>query len=330
MPALYLMELGAIMGVEGECFKVSCRDVTSTIPIIKVDSVLVFGGTQITTHAIAELLERDIPTTFLSSNGRYYGRLASTDTKAVELKVEQYKKLEDNGFRTSFAKACVKGKILNSLYILKNLNRERKIPEVAEGIKRMYAIIGTLEEKDNLESIRGCEGSAAAMYFSIIPLLLKNRFGFSGRNRRPPKDPLNSLLSFIYTLLMYSVYTAVSITGLDPAIGYLHEYTDNRPALPLDLMEEFRALFADQVIIDLINHSMIDEDDFYEGETEDKPVLINTDLRRKVVERFEKRLSTQVLYKGDNISYRRGLEMQARSLVRYIRTGEPYTPFIQQ
>ncbi len=332
MPALYLSDSDAVMGVEGDCFKIAAKDGSrKTVPMMNVDSVVVFVGAQVTTQAIAELLQRDIPTTFLSNHGRYYGRLVSTETKSVELRLLQYKHLDNTDFRLNFSKSIIKGKILNTLYILKNVNRYRGFDEVKECIAGLHNTVRKLDEAPSLDSLRGYEGSASAAYFKVLPDLLKENFGFSGRNRRPPKDPINSMLSFLYTLLMYNVYTATVTAGLDPAVGFLHEYTDNRPALPLDLMEEFRVLLADQVVFDMVNHGMVPLDGFYQGEERDAyPVLIQNDLRKKIIARYEKRIATVVLYEGESYSYRKILELQARRLVRHIRGGEAYKPFVQQ
>ncbi len=332
MPALYLSDTDAVMGVEGDAFKISSRDGSrKTVPMLNVDSVVVFVGAQVTTQAVAELLERDIPTTFLSNHGRYYGRLVSTETKSVELRLLQYKHLENKEFRLNFSKAIIKGKILNCLYILKNVNRYRGFDEVKDCMTTMQGIVKRLEDATSLDSIRGYEGSASAAYFKVFPDILKENLGFTGRNRRPPKDPINSMLSFLYTLLMYNVYTATVTAGLDPAVGFLHEYTDNRPALPLDLMEEFRTLIADQVVIDMVNHGMVPKDGFYQGEeTDNYPILIQNDLRKKIIARYEKRLATVINYEGESHSYRRVFELQARKLVRHIRGIEEYKPFIQQ
>ncbi|MDD5456743.1 MAG: CRISPR-associated endonuclease Cas1 [Candidatus Margulisbacteria bacterium] len=331
MPTLYLMNKDSVLGIEGDCFKVTSADgLKTTIPMLKVDAVVAFGDTQITTQAIAELLERDIPTTFLSNHGKYYGRLVSTETRNIELRIEQYKKFGDTAFRILVSRGFVQGKILNGVYLLKNLNRYRKIEGVQKNIEDMLCSVKKLDQVQSLDSLRGYEGSASAAYFKALPFMLNESFGFSERNRRPPRDPINSMLSFSYTLLMYSVYSAVSVVGLDPGIGFFHEYTNNRPALPLDLMEEFRAILADQVVIDLINHDMVSNDDFHIGEDKDRPVFINNDLRQKIIKKYEKRLATVILYDNEQASYRRVLELQARQLARCIKNNEAYKPFIQQ
>lgn len=215
MPSLYLTETDSILRLDGDCFKINSPDGTTTsVPIMKVDAVTIFGNTQITTQAIAELLERDIPTTFLSSHGKYYGRLVSTETKSIVLRLAQIKKLEDLSFRLEFARESIKGKILNAVYLLKNLNRYREFDQVKVRIDKMLSIVANLPKAETLDSLRGHEGSAAAYYFKAFPCLLKESFGFSERNRRPPKDPVNSMLSFAYTLLLYQVYSASVSVGL--------------------------------------------------------------------------------------------------------------------
>lgn len=330
MPSLYLTERGSSLGVEGECFKVTIDDVVRTIPVIKVDSVIVFGSCNISTKAIEVLLEGQISTTFLSNNGRYYGRLVSTEEKNIELRMQQTDKYKDEMFRLYFAKQIVRGKIFNSAYLLKNLNRTGKFERVAEIISELYELVDSLKKAEQLDSVRGYEGSASVKYFEAMRLLLKDTFGFDNRNRRPPKDPINSMLSFLYTLLMYQVYTAVNITGLDVALGFFHDYKNHRPALALDLMEEFRSLLADQIVFDMVNHNMVNASDFHEDESEKYAVLINNDLRKKIIKKFETRITTSIVYKGENISYRRLLEYKARELAASIKKdSNDYEPFIQ-
>jgi len=330
MPSLYLTEKGSSLGVEGECFKVTVDDIIKTIPVIKVDSVIVFGSCNISTKAIEVLLEEQISTTFLSNNGRYYGRLISTEEKNIELRMQQTDKYKDEKFRLYFAKQIVRGKILNSAYLLKNLNRTGKLERAVEIINDLYGLVDSLEKAEQLDSVRGYEGSASVKYFEAMRLLLKDTFGFDHRNRRPPKDPINSMLSFLYTLLMYQVYAAVNITGLDVALGFFHDYKNHRPALALDLMEEFRSLLADQVVFDMVNHNMVNASDFHTDESEKYAVLINNDLRKKIIKKFETRIKTSIVYKGENISYRRLLEYKARELAGSIKKdSNNYEPFIQ-
>lgn len=325
------MEIGSVMSVEGEAFRISNNEgLIRTVPMNSIEGAVIFGGTQVTTKAIAELLQRDIPTTFVSNSGRYYGRLLSTETKGAKTKLAQIKKSEDRGFCARTAHACIKGKILNSVYILSNLNRSRFIPAAKQALEALYGILRSMNSARDVESIRGFEGSAAAVYYHALPYVLKESFGFKNRNRRPPKDPINSMLSFSYTLLMYHVYNAVVLAGLDPSFGFFHSVADNRPALALDLMEEFRPLISDQVVFDMVNHDMVKQDSFHESDEGDYPVLMNNDLRKKFIQRFEKRVSTVVLYEGDKISYRRVFEMQAKKMARCIKGTCDYEAFIQK
>lgn len=330
MPVLYLLEQGSILGINGETFEVRQRDMIRTIPAGSVDGVVVFGGTQLTSKAVAFLLEKDIPTAFLSGSGRYFGRLYSKETKAAALKLAQIKKTGDPAFSSAVSSAFIKGKILNSVYLLRNLNRSREIREVEASITSMLASIKSACSGASVSVLRGYEGAASAAFFKALPHVLKTSFGFAGRNRRPPRDPVNSMLSFSYTLLMYHVYTAVVMAGLDPSFGFLHPVADNRPGLALDLMEEFRPIIADQVVIDLVNHSMVSEADFHASDEGDYPVLMNNDLRKKLIQRFEKRISTPVLYNEDKITYRRVFEEQARLLARAVKGIRPYEPFVQR
>lgn len=331
MPVLYLAEEGSIMGIEGDTFRIIQKNgVIRSVPILSVDGVVVFGGTQISSKAIQLLLEKDIPTAFLSNSGRYYGRLFSTETKSSKLRLEQIKSLEDKALMLSFAKEIIKGKILNCCYILNNLNRARSFSEIKQKVNSLYQILKNIPLAKTIDSLRGYEGSAASIYYSTFPFVLNETFGFKSRNKRPPKDPINSLLSFGYTLLMYHVYTAIVVVGLDPSFGYFHTVEDNRPSLALDLMEEFRPLIADQVVFDMVNHGMVKAEHFHTSDDGKYPVLMNNDLRKKFIEKFEKRISTVVMYEGDRMSYRRVIEAQARKLVRMIRNGNTYSAFIQK
>jgi len=182
----------------------------------------------------------------------------------------------------------------------------------------------------NLISLHGIEGAAATAYFSAYKLLLKNDMGFNGRVHRPPTDPVNSLLSYLYTLLTYNFQAAIDIVGLDPFIGYLHSVEQARPNLALDLMEEFRHIIVDTLVLWLVNTGVVNEDDFERAEEPDQMVKIKHEALKKVIHHYEMRVQSRIYHPlaAGKTSYRRCFELQARQLARYLNNEAPeYNPF---
>ena len=207
-------------------------------------------------------MRSNIDTVFLTRYGRYLGRLSPVESKNVFLHKRQYNRLDDPDFASGLARSIVAGKLSNMATLLMRIKRSRKQPIAASKAREIMDLIPKLKNAEKVESIRGYEGRGSAIYFGGFPYGFVEDMGFTKRVRRPPTDPVNSILSLLYTFLMNRVYSAVRVAGLDPYPGFLHSIDYGRYSLVLDLMEEFRAIIADTLTLSLFNLKILQKDDF--------------------------------------------------------------------
>jgi len=292
---------------------------------------VVLGNIGLTTPVIGYLLEQGIDCVFCNSYGKYHGRLVSTESRFGLLRQRQLQSTTSAQTRLKIAREIVRGKLCNQRTLLLRYRRERSLDSLDTIIKGVEKALGKLDGAAELTTLLGIEGTASSMYYAGFRRLLKQDLGFNARRRRPPPDPVNSLLSFGYTLLVYGVQSAVSTVGLDPFLGFLHGTEYSRPSLVLDLMEEFRAVIVDSLVLRIINTSVMGPDDFQQSEAEGKMVLITQKGIKKYVHHFEERMQDKIQHPatGQRVTYRRSFELQARQLARVI-TGqeENYKPFL--
>jgi len=351
MVTLYLTEPRSVVRKDGDCLVVHIpgdsqkrtEKRTVRVPLIKVDQVVVYGDCTLTTPAILALLEQRADICYCTSHGRFRGRLWPEFSKNALLRVRQHQAHHDYPFRIRLAKAFVQGKLSNQRTLLLRSNRKLKderVAAAAEEIRRAMAQLQelTMEAGETLDPtapqrestwgrLQGIEGAGASAYFRVFGRLLRVDLGFSGRNRRPPRDPINAMLSFGYVLLMNQVMSAINIVGLDPYVGYLHASQYGKPALALDLMEEFRPVIVDSVVLTLVNNRMIGSRDFVE---EMGTFRLKDHARRVFLRRFEDRLNEEVRHPvfGYRVIYRRCIELQTRILAKALSGEVPaYTPF---
>jgi CRISPR-associated protein Cas1 len=266
MATLTLMEQGVTLAVEGEVFSVEReRKAIQQVRMAEVDEVLVFGSITLTPAAVAALLQRGIDTVFLTARGRYRGRLVGKPGRNVELRLAQFDRLRDPAVALALARAIVGGKVANQRYVLLRAQREQKREDLAEAIAGQRRLLGAIEEAESVEALRGLEGQAAALYFGALGKCIRNpQFTFTARTRRPPRDPANAMLSFGYTLLGTVMESAVLRVGLDPMVGVFHSPDYGRPSLVLDLIEEFRPVVVDALVLRVINRREVAPEDFEE------------------------------------------------------------------
>ena len=338
MAILYIMEQGAELKKKGKQLIVEkMGKKIDTIHAFKLDQIVIMGMVNLSPHTIAFLLEEGIDTVFMTVNGRYRGRLISGFGKNIILRRLQFQKLDDQEFVLEAAKRFVEGKLKNYRTILRKHNREFKNKDVEKSIHQLRYFIGKLDKADGVPNLLGFEGKGSFAYFQAFGHLIKSgQFFFAGRNRRPPKDPVNAMLSFGYTFLVNTVQTQVNIAGLDPYLGSLHSVDYGRPSLVLDLMEEFRPLIVDLMVLRLINMKIIKLWDFYFADEEDLedesvyPVILNHEGKRKFILNYEKQLDRKLIYSfsGKRLSYRQIILEQVRKLVRYFKGEDVYRPFL--
>ncbi|MGH7440342.1 MAG: CRISPR-associated endonuclease Cas4g/Cas1g [Polyangiaceae bacterium] len=315
---LYIQDQGARVGLDGDCLVVRGRQgpsVTARLP--NTSHVALYGNVQVTAQAMRALLERSIPVSFFSYGGWYYGRATGVESKNVELRMAQHRAAADTAFCLRIARGFVASKIRNSRTML----RRNHVAPPLLALGELEQLAKRAERAEAIESLLGIEGTAARTYFGAFPGMLKGEgtstraFDLDGRNRRPPKDPINALLSFTYSLLTKDLALATSAVGLDPLLGFYHQPRFGRPALALDLMEEFRPLVADSVVIGVINGGTVSVDDF---QSHPAGVTMKPAARKRVLFAYERRMEQLIAHPvfGYRISYRRVLEVQARLLGR--------------
>jgi len=260
---VYITTQGARIIKEGKHLLVKKEDdIYHTLFTYKLDQVIIFGNVEISPRALAQLMRHGIDLVFLNSKGRYLGRIAPSESKNVFLHKRQYALLDDEEFVMRFARSIVVGKLTNMATFLMRIKRTKKEPVAGQRAQEIQALINKLEEINNLESLRGYEGRGSALYFEGLSRGFTQDMGFRRRIRRPPTDPVNSVLSLLYTFLMNRVYAAVRIAGLDPYPGFLHSLDYGRFSLVLDLMEEFRPIIVDTLTLSLFNLKILKHDDF--------------------------------------------------------------------
>lgn len=327
---LYLVEQGSVLAKSDERFVVSKGGVTlREIPAIKVDQIMVFGNIHITTPAMRFCLMDRIPIFLLSSRGRYFGTLESNSTDQVVLHRDQFASAGNPDFCLNLAKSMVRGKVGNAKVLLQRYARHRPRVNLSACVKGLTAILHRLPGAQSLDEVRGYEGAAAAQYFGGMRLLIGEPWGFVKRQKQPPPDPVNSLLSLGYTLLFYNAYALVRAHGLHPAVGYLHPLHQGHPALVSDLIEEFRAPVVDAVVLNLVLHERITPGDFIGPTSPGLPCLLNDQARKVFIRAFEDKMNSRVTHPatGYHVDYRRCLDLQVQQLARCIRQpGHTYQP----
>ena len=329
--AVYVQGQGFSVGLKGEILEVRDKGkAVSEARLLDTSQLNLFGNVQLSAQALRELAAREIPILHLSYGGWLTAVTTPPPHKNIELRRRQFAAASDPSICLTLARWFVSGKIRNARTLLRR--NARALPD---GLLYRLAFWRKRAERETaLEQLLGVEGTAARDYFAHFALMFKNGaeeskpvFDFNTRNRRPPRDPVNALLSFLYSMLMKEMVVAVIGVGFDPYQGFYHQPRYGRPALALDLMEEFRPLVADSVVISLINNGEVRQSDFI---TRAGAVALTESGRRRVIEAFERRLDTLVTHPrfGYAISYRRIFEVQARLLARFL-TGEipAYPPF---
>lgn len=284
---LFVTTQGAYLAKDGETVAVRVDgEVALRLPVHTLDGIVCFGNVGCSPFLMGFCAERDVTVSFLSENGRFLARVQGPVSGNVLLRREQYRRADDPVFSAAIAREFVTGKIANCRSVLLRALRDHqeKVDTVAleNAASRLTASLKRLQGGLNLDEVRGIEGDAAHVYFGVLDHLLvrgKESFFMHQRSRRPPLDRMNCLLSFLYTLLMHDVRSALESVGLDPAVGYLHRDRPGRPGLALDVMEEFRPL-VDRLAISLINLGQLQAKDFTFSES---GAVRMTDAARKTV-----------------------------------------------
>jgi CRISPR-associated protein Cas1 len=343
---LYVTDQGASLTKQGNQLVVVKQGKTiQAVHAFKVDQVAIMGNINLSPSVITFLLREGIDTVFLSYYGKYKGRLISQHGKNIELRRKQFQKVDDAEFRLMAAKEFVRGKLSNCRVLLRRHNQEARDPDIASGLNRMRRLLGQVSSCNTIDGLMGIEGAGAAAYFGCLGRLIRVQdITFQGRNRRPPRDPVNVLLSLGYTLLANAIHTQVNIAGLDPYLGCLHAAEYGRPSLVLDLMEEFRPVLVDSLVIFAVNKGIIRTKHFFRPEErepaafdfaetepvrEEYPIILTHEGMKRFITAFEDRLNRRILYPptGKRLTFRGVLLEQVRRFASLLSDESSYAAF---
>ncbi len=333
---LFVTTQGAYLAKDGETVAVRIeKEVKLRIPVHTLEGIVCFGNVGCSPFLMGFCAGRDVSISFLTEYGRFLARVVGPMSGNVLLRREQYRRADDLEFSAGVSRAFLTGKIINCRTVLQRVIRDHRnkvdVSAVEEAIKRLNTSVRQLQKEFDLDAIRGIEGDAAHVYFGAFDhLIIRNKkdFFFHQRSRRPPLDRINCLLSFLYTLIMHDVRSALECTGLDPAVGFLHRDRPGRPGLALDLMEEFRPM-ADRLALSLINLGQLQEKDFTVSEA--GGVRMKDEARKTLLVSYQKRKQDVMQHPFLEKKLPLGLffQIQALLLARYLRNDiDGYPPMI--
>lgn len=307
------------------------------VPIHNLDGIVCFGAIAATPPLIALCAERGVSLTFLGMYGHFQARVVGPVSGNIHLRKAQYRAADQPELRAHIARSIILGKLTNSRASVMRSARETGDDDPRQGRLRQAAsalarVAARAAETEDLDALRGREGEGAAIYFSVFNDMIRNddpTFRFDGRNRRPPRDAVNALLSFTYSLLTHDAVSALESVGLDPAAGFLHADRPGRPGLALDLIEEFRPILADRSALSLINLKQVAPRGFDVNEA--GGVMMNDATRKELLTRYQGRKREEIFHPFLNEKIQVGLLMhiQARLMARCLRDDlDAYPPFL--
>lgn len=334
---LYVTTQGAYLNKEGETVVVNIeRETKLRLPIHTLSSIVCFGQVTCSPFLLGHCAENSVSVSFMTSYGKFLARVLGPVSGNVLLRREQYRQADDLQASARLARMFVLGKIVNCRAVLSRAMRDHadKINsgEMEKTISQFSKIARKILHEEDLDNIRGIEGRVANDYFSLFDDLIlsqKEDFIFAGRNRRPPLDRVNCLLSFLYSLNYHDARSALETVGLDPAVGFLHRDRPGRLSLALDLMEEFRPVLADRLSLSLINLGQVRKNGF--TVTESGAVIMDDDTRKTLLTEYQKRKQDEIEHPflKEKIPFGMLMFAQAQLLSRYLRGDiEEYPPFI--
>ena len=334
---LYVTTQGAYLAKEGETVVVKVnQEVRLRVPIHTIGGIVCFGNVSCSPFLMGFCGENGVGISFLTESGRFLARVHGPVSGNILLRREQYRRADDQSYSAKMATAFVVGKVANCRTVLQRVLRDHAQKTDEHALRRsvddLSRSLESLSLNQTLDVVRGLEGDAAHTYFNVFDHLIvaqKERFSFQERNRRPPLDNVNCLLSFLYTLLVHDCRSALESVGLDPACGFLHRDRPGRPSLALDLMEEFRPFLADRLALSLINLRQVQGKDFKEMET--GAVMMNDETRKTLLVAYQERKQEEIIHPflDEKITIGLLFHLQALLLARCLRGDlDVYPPFI--
>jgi len=326
MKTLYIKEQGACIRRSGQRLLVyKGEQALEAVRLRDLERLVLLGSIEVSASAQAALLESGIETVLLSFHGKFRGRLFPAEGRNVFLRLEQFRRYEDSAFRLKIARVIVDGKIRNARVVLQRHQRNHPSEALLAAMARLERSRESVQAQDCIETLLGVEGDAARTYFAAFGGMVRSEFTFTTRSRRPPRDPVNALLSFGCTLLNTELTGATAAQGLDPYVGVLHELDYGRPSLALDLLEEFRQPVVDRLALSLINRLVLQRSHFEErGEA---GVWLNDEGRIRFLDYYHRALETPFEESGSSVTYRDLLLRQAGRMREALMTAGDYVPF---
>ena len=334
---LFVTTQGAYLAKEGETIVVKVeKEVRLRLPVHTIGGIVCFGNVSCSPFLMGFCAENDVGLSFLTEHGRFLARIQGPVSGNVLLRREQYRRADDPATAAAVTRGILMGKVANSRTVLQRALRDHAdkmaADEVSSAVKRLNHCLDLLNQDQPLDVLRGWEGDAARIYFSVFNHLIlaqKEDFCFQERNRRPPLDNVNALLSFIYTLLVHDICSALETVGLDPAVGFLHRDRPGRPGLALDLMEEFRPYLADRLALSLINLRQVQGKGFQRSDS--GAIHMTDEARKTLLVAYQERKQEEILHPFLDEKVTIGLlfHVQALLMARYLRGDlDGYPPFI--
>lgn len=334
---LYVTTQGTYLSKDGETVLAKGGDETLLrVPIHALGGIVCFGQVSMSPYLMQHCAENGVGISYLSEYGRFLARVTGPVSGNVLLRREQYRRADDIKSSADLTRSFLIGKIGNARLVIQRALRDHPdsegAPDLAIAADRLNNCLHALKQQTDLDCLRGIEGEAGQIYFSVFNHLIvtqKTAFKLQGRNRRPPMDKVNCLLSFVYTLLMHDVRSALECVGLDPAVGFLHRDRPGRPSLALDIMEEFRPYFADRIVLSLINLGQIQPDGF--KVMEGGAVLMDDETRKTVLVAYQKRKQEELMHPFIQEKVETGLlfHVQSMLLARHLRGDiDGYPPVV--
>lgn len=333
---LYVTSPNRYLSLDGENVVVlEKNEEVGRVPLHNLEMIVTFGYTGASPALMGACASRGIGLVFLSGNGRFLARVVGEVYGNVTLRKEQYRRSERQEESLLIAKNCIAGKVYNSRWILERAVRDHALRldgEKIRGKSRILAdALSNIRSCDSAATLLGLEGEAASVYFSVFDDLIlqqKRDFVFSGRNRRPPTDEVNAMLSFSYTLLTSMCASALETVGLDPYVGFFHRDRPGRKSLALDMVEELRAVMADRFVLTLINKKVVTKDGFCQKEN--GAVVMNDQLRKTFLAAWQKKKQEVITHPflGEKMEWGMVPFAQAMLLARHLRGDlDEYPPF---
>ena len=315
------------LGLDGENVVVyDDKKEIGRVPLHNLEGIVSFGYRGTSSALMGACADKNISLCYLTPQGKFLARITGKIKGSVILREQQFLSCKDETIRLRIAKICILGKVYNARWVLERAVRDHSMQIDAEAVKtaslQLKSFLDYIQNAKSIDQLRGYEGEAASIYFGVFDELIlqqKKDFIFQGRNKRPPLDNVNAMLSFVYTLLTNQITSALETVGLDPYVGYMHTDRPGRASLSLDLIEELRAVMADRFVLSLINKKIVNGKDF--TRKENGAVLMDTESRKKLLSEWQNKKKEMIThpYLKEKMEWGMVPYVQAMLLARFLR-----------